>query len=76
VQALATGWHDDPQTGPLLRERVTTDPDRDVRRAAVQGLTTGWRDDPGTGRLNHPGSDGDSVLSGGWRDDPIFEAPS
>jgi 4-aminobutyrate aminotransferase-like enzyme len=26
--------------------------------------------------LNHPGSDGGSVLSGGWRDDPIFEAPS
>jgi transcriptional regulator with XRE-family HTH domain len=26
--------------------------------------------------LNHPGSDGGSVLSGGWRDGPIFEAPS
>jgi hydroxymethylbilane synthase len=26
--------------------------------------------------VNHPGSDGGSVLSGGWRDDPIFEAPS
>ena len=27
-------------------------------------------------RLNRPGSDGGSVLSGGWRDGPIFEAPS
>ena len=25
--------------------------------------------------LNHPGSDGGSVLCGGWRDGPIFEAP-
>ncbi len=26
-------------------------------------------------KLNHPGSDGGSVLSGGWRNDPIFEVP-
>jgi hypothetical protein len=26
--------------------------------------------------VNHPGSDGGSVLSGGWRDGPVFEAPS
>jgi hypothetical protein len=28
------------------------------------------------GSVNHPGSDGGSVLSGGWRDGPVFEAPS
>jgi hypothetical protein len=27
-------------------------------------------------KVNHPGSDGGSVLSGGWRDGPIFKAPS
>ncbi len=26
--------------------------------------------------MNHPGSDGGSVLSGGWRDGPVYEAPS
>ena len=26
--------------------------------------------------VDHPRSDGGSVLSGGWRDGPIFEAPS
>ena len=25
--------------------------------------------------LNHPGSDGDSVLSGGWKDGPVFKTP-
>jgi hypothetical protein len=30
----------------------------------------------GNACLNHPGSDGGSVLSGGWRDGPVFEAPS
>jgi HEAT repeat protein len=48
VQALATGWREDPDTLPWLRERATTDENWAVRQAAVQALATGWREDPNT----------------------------
>jgi HEAT repeat protein len=46
VQALASGWRDDPDTLPWLRERATTDPDEAIRQAAVRALAVGWRGDP------------------------------
>ena len=42
------GWHDDPDTLPLLRDRATTDRHEDVRPAAVEAVATGWHDDPDT----------------------------
>jgi transposase len=36
----------------------------------------GHLNNPTATDVNHPGSDGGSVLSGGWRDGPVFEAPS
>ena len=51
VQALATGWHDHPDTLPWLRDRATTDPHEDVRETAVHALATGWHHHPDTGPL-------------------------
>jgi hypothetical protein len=42
VQALATGWPDEP-TRTLL-EHATTDHHETVRWAAMQALATGWPD--------------------------------
>jgi hypothetical protein len=39
---IATGWRDDPQTLPLLRDRAVTDPDVYARRTASQAIATGW----------------------------------
>ncbi|WP_416210767.1 HEAT repeat domain-containing protein, partial [Frankia sp. Cas8] len=38
VQAIATGWRDDPATLPLLHDRATHDTDGYVRRMAVQAI--------------------------------------
>ena len=46
VQALAQGWHDDPETLPIIKKRAVEDDDNDVRRAAVQALAQSWHDDP------------------------------
>jgi hypothetical protein len=80
VQALATGWREDPDTLPWLRERATTDPDGAVRQAAVQALATGWREDPDTGPLLRERATTDEnwavrqaavqALATGWREDP------
>ena len=48
VQELARGWHDDPETLKFIKQRATTDEDRDVRSTAVQELARGWHDDPET----------------------------
>jgi hypothetical protein len=40
VQAIASGWRDDPNTLPLLRERATADDNGDVRLAAEQSIRT------------------------------------
>jgi energy-coupling factor transporter ATP-binding protein EcfA2 len=86
VRALATGWRDDPETLPWLRERATTDPDQDVRRAAVRALATGWRDDPETlpwlreRATTDPDEDvrwaAVQALATGWRDDPKTATPT
>jgi len=46
VQALAAGWHDDPDTLPLLKDRAVNDENDEVRRAAVEAIAQGWHDDP------------------------------
>lgn len=46
AQALASGWHDHPDTHPMLRQLATTDEHWAVRQAAAQALATGWHDDP------------------------------
>jgi hypothetical protein len=44
--APARGWHDDPETLQMLKNRATQDDDEWVRKAAVQELAGGWKDDP------------------------------
>lgn len=46
IRALANGWHDDPGTLPLVRERAEHDEDKMVREAAIRALANGWLDDP------------------------------
>ncbi|MFW5766461.1 MAG: NACHT domain-containing protein, partial [Coleofasciculus sp.] len=48
VAAIATTWHDSPDTLPWLKQKVESDDDSDVRQAAVQELAKGWKDDPDT----------------------------
>jgi transposase, IS30 family len=75
-------------TNGLLRQYFPKDTDLGVyREAELDAVATELNDRPrkrlGYAKpielitdLNHPGSDGGSVLSGGWRDGPIFKAPS
>ncbi len=80
VQALATGWREDPGTGPLLRECATTDRYGDVRQAAVQALAIGWREDSDTRAWLRERATTDQswsvrraavqALATGWREDP------
>jgi hypothetical protein len=46
--ALALGWHDAPDTLPLLRDRAINDAHEDVRRAAVEALAAHYRNAPDT----------------------------
>ena len=48
VQELARGWHDDPETLNIIKQRATTDEHCYVRMSAVQELARGWHDDPET----------------------------
>ncbi|BDC51565.1 hypothetical protein F183_A38800, partial [Bryobacterales bacterium F-183] len=80
VQELARGWKDDPDTLPLLKDRVRSDEDGDVRAAAVLALARDWRDDPDTlPLLKDRARVDDSLavqlavvqeLARGWKDDP------
>ena len=44
LEALAAGWHDDPETAELIRARATGDGAWYVRREAVRLLAAGWHD--------------------------------
>ncbi len=78
--ALADGWHDDPGTAPLLRDRATTDTAEPVRQTAIQALADGWHDDPATAPLLRDRATTDTAepvrqtaiqaLADGWHDDP------
>lgn len=46
LQELASGWKDDPDTLPLLKDLARADADTFVRGAALQELERGWKDDP------------------------------
>ncbi|MBV9161201.1 MAG: HEAT repeat domain-containing protein [Pseudonocardiales bacterium] len=80
VEALATGWRDDPDTLPLLRQRATTDPSGDVRQVAVRDLASRWHGNPDTLPWLHERATTDTdgsvrqaavwVLASGWRDNP------
>ncbi|EDX72263.1 hypothetical protein MC7420_932 [Coleofasciculus chthonoplastes PCC 7420] len=48
VAAIATTWHDSPDTLPWLKQKVQSDDDEAVRRAAVEELARGWKDDSNT----------------------------
>jgi len=48
VLVLAAGWHDNPDTLSLLKDRAANDENYDVRRASVQAIAQGWHDDPET----------------------------
>ncbi|MGB7443406.1 MAG: NACHT domain-containing protein, partial [Coleofasciculaceae cyanobacterium] len=48
VAAIATTWHDDPDTLPWLRQKVHSDEDGWVRTTAVREIARGWRDEPDT----------------------------
>jgi len=80
VLVLATGWHDDPDTLPLLKDRAVNDEDNDVRGAAVEALVQGWHDNPKTLPLlkDKAVNDEDNdvrlvsveAIAKGWHDDP------
>lgn len=80
ISAVATTWKDDPDTLPWLKQRATTDDNRDVRRAAVQKLAKGWKDHPDSLPIvkQRATNDDDSLvrfialqlLAKGWKDDP------
>ena len=48
VLVLATGWYDDPDTLPWLKDRAVNDEDNFVRLVAVEALAAGWHDDHDT----------------------------
>ncbi|MCL1463287.1 NACHT domain-containing protein [Argonema galeatum] len=48
IQAIATTWKNDPQTLPLLQSCVQSDPNSDVRRAAVYAIASNYKEDPQT----------------------------
>lgn len=48
VQEIARGWHEDPDTIKIIKQRATNDEDNYVRSTAVQELARGWHDDPET----------------------------
>jgi len=80
VQELARGWHEDPETLNIIKQRGMTDEDVSVRSTAVQELAHGWHDDPETLHLIKEWATKDEnafvrqsavqELARGWHDDP------
>jgi hypothetical protein len=48
IELTTRGWKEDPDTLPWLKQRASSDEDRDVRWAAMQELAPGWKEDPDT----------------------------
>ncbi|MGB3236832.1 MAG: HEAT repeat domain-containing protein, partial [Geitlerinemataceae cyanobacterium] len=82
VEAIASGWKEDPDTLPWLNQG-TTDAEWAVRYAAVQAIATGWKEDPDTlPLLKQATTDADEdvrsaaveAIASGWIHEPgIFE---
>ena len=80
LAAIATTWHDSPDTLPWLKQKAQSDEDAAVRRAAVQELAKGWTDDPDILSIlkQKLQADEDAAvrraaaqeLAKGWTDDP------
>ncbi|MEQ9358734.1 NACHT domain-containing protein [Coleofasciculus chthonoplastes] len=80
VAAIATTWHDSPDTLPWLKQKAQFDNDSAVRQAAMQELARGWKDDPDTLPIlkqkaqsdDHPAVRSAAVeeIAKGWKDDP------
>jgi predicted NACHT family NTPase len=80
VAAIATTWHDSPDTLPWLKQKAQFDDDETVRYAAVKELAKGWKDDPDTlpWLKQKAQSDDDwtvrraavQELAKGWKDEP------
>ncbi|MEQ9000641.1 MAG: HEAT repeat domain-containing protein [Coleofasciculus sp. B1-GNL1-01] len=80
VTAIATTWHDSPDTLPWLKQKAQSDDDSSVQYAAVQELAKGWKDDPDTLPWLKQKAQSDDGVAGrmvaveeiakGWKDDP------
>ena len=80
VAAIATTWHDSPDTLPWLKQKAQSDDDSTVRQAAVQELAKGWKDDPNTLPILKQKARSDrhhdvrhaavQELAKGWKNDP------
>ncbi|WP_446345475.1 NACHT domain-containing protein [Coleofasciculus sp. F4-SAH-05] len=80
VAAIATTWHDSPDTLAWLKQKVESDDDENVQLSAMQELARGWKDDPTTLHIlkQKAQSDENWVVRGaavrqlakGWHDSP------
>lgn len=80
VKVLAYEWPGEPDTLPLLQERLRTDSDSEVRFSVIRALARNWRDDEQTMPLirHHARHDSDKAvreiavneLAYGWRNAP------
>ncbi|MEQ8961598.1 MAG: HEAT repeat domain-containing protein, partial [Coleofasciculus sp. C2-GNP5-27] len=80
ITTIATTWKENPETLPLLKQRIQSDDIGYVRGVAVQELARGWKDDPDTlpllKQLIQSDDDGDvrgaaiEELAKGWKDEP------
>jgi predicted NACHT family NTPase len=80
VAAIATTWHDSPDTLAWLKQKVESDDDENVQLSAMQELARGWKDDPTTLHILKQKAQSDEnwvvrcaavqELAKGWKDDP------
>ncbi len=78
--ALVSGWHDNQDTLPLLKDRAVSDKDSGVRSEAINALLDGWHDHPDTFHVLKDRAVGDEdkdirngvikALLEGWHDHP------
>jgi HEAT repeat protein len=78
IEAIATGWKEEPDTLPWLKS-ATSDKDWAVRRAAVEAIATGWKEELDTlPWLKSATSDKDwhvrwtavEAIATGWKEEP------
>ena len=47
MRQIATGWKHEPEVLELLKQRVVSDDNWNVRVEAVRQIATGWKNEPG-----------------------------